>query len=156
MGSTLACLGTSWRKSRVQYDRKHGSEVDEREDSGTQKFNSPQVKSIGCLLRCLRAVGRYWEEERRGRRELMRSRRRWRRSWSKRRRRWRRRRWEEEEGGCCSCIVGASPPPRSSPTPPHLHSNNFLFTSLPLLFPLIIWQQGFFGIKTALSISFWL
>ena len=90
----------------------------------------------------------------RGRRELMRSRRRWRRSWSKRRRR----RWEEkeEEGGCCSCIVGASPPPRSSPTPPHLHSNNFLFNSLPFLFPLIIWQQGFFGIKTPLSIIFWL
>ena len=63
VGSTLACLGTSWRKSRVQYDCKHSSEVDEREDSGTQKFNSPQVKSIGCLLRCLRAVGRYWEEE---------------------------------------------------------------------------------------------
>ena len=37
--------------------------MDEGEDSGTQKFNSPQVKSIGCLLRCLRAVGRYWEEE---------------------------------------------------------------------------------------------
>ena len=158
VGSTLACLGTSWRKSRVQYDCKHSSEVvggrkGGQWDTKVQQSSSQEHWLSAAMPQGCRALLGGGD---RGRRELMRSRRRWRRSWSKRRRRWRRRRWEEEEGGCCSCIVGASPPPRSSPTPPHLHSNNFLFNSLPFLFPLIIWQQGFFGIKTPLSISFWL
>ena len=154
VGSTLACLGTSWRKSRVQYECKHSSEVvggrmGGQWDTKVQQSSSQEHWLSAAMPQGCRALLGGGD---RGRRELMRSRRRWRRSWSKRRRRWRRRRWEEEEGGCCSCIVGASPPPRSSPTPPHLHSNNFLFNSLPFLFPLIIWQQGFFGIKTPLSI----